>query len=106
MQTSDQHVVAPVTPQTVALVEAHLGNPGIPDMHHQRFAVQADGNGLYLAAWRDGLPVGNVLLHFRHPPHHASYAHYPECAYVEALDVPSEHRRQGLGMALVREAEA
>jgi ribosomal protein S18 acetylase RimI-like enzyme len=101
-----QHEVTVVTPESLALLDAHLANSGIPDMHHERFKVQADGQGLYLAAWRNGTPVGYVLLHFKHPPHHASYDHHPDCAYVEALDVRPEDRRQGFALALMREAEA
>jgi ribosomal protein S18 acetylase RimI-like enzyme len=74
-------------------------------MHQQRYAVQTGGQGLYLAAWRDGAPVGNVLLHFMHPPHHASHARYPEAAYVEALDVPQQHRRGGIALALMTALE-
>jgi len=97
--------IAPVTPETLAVLDQRLGHPAIPDMHQQRFAVQRAGEGLYLAAWRGGEPVGYVLLHFKHPHHHASYAHYPDAAYVEALDVPAEHRRQGIAIALMEEAE-
>ena len=93
------------TPEAVALMDAHLGNPGIPDMHRQRFKAQTDGEGLYLAAWRAGVPVGNVLLYFKHPPHHASHARFPACAYVEALDVWADHRRQGFATALMQSAE-
>jgi GNAT superfamily N-acetyltransferase len=90
---------------SLPLLDSHLGNPGIPDLHQRRFEVQARGDGLYLAAWEDGAPIGNVLLHFRHPPHHACYERYPDHAYVEALDVRLESRRQGVGLALMVSAE-
>src|ERR1700747_1606376 len=106
MGTPDQHEVTAATPEALALVDAHLGNPGIPRMHHERFAVQAEGRGQYLVAWRGGVPVGNVLLHFRHPPHHASFARFGDCAYIEALDVRADERRQGFGLALMLAAEA
>ena len=105
MRARLQHDVRVVTPETLALLDLHLANHGIPDMHQQRFKVQADGAGLYFAAWRGSLPVGYVLLHFKHPPHHASYDRYPRCAYVEALDVRAENRRHGFAFALMREAE-
>jgi len=105
MRTPPRHEVTLVTAQSLALLDRCLGNAGIPDMHRQRFRVQADGGGLYLAAWQDGAPVGNVLLHFKHPPHHASYDHYPHCAYVEALDVRPQNRQRGFALALMREAE-
>ena len=106
MVAPDQHEVTAATPEALVLVDAHLGNPGIPRMHHERFAVQADGRGKYLVAWRDGAPVGNVLLHFRHPPHHASFQRFGDCAYIEALDVRADGRRQGFGLALMLAAEA
>ena len=106
MGVSHEHEVTAATPEALVLVDAHLGNPGIPRMHHERFAVQAEGRGQYLLAWRGGAPVGNVLLHFRHPPHHGSHASYPDCAYVEALDVLAGERRQGFARALMRAAEA
>lgn len=102
----DLNGVRAVTRRTMPLINAHLGNPHIPDMHDERFAVQSAGRGEYLAAWRDGRPVGNVLLHFRHPPHHASHDRYPDCAYVEALDVAPSERRQGHATALMLAAEA
>jgi GNAT superfamily N-acetyltransferase len=106
MQTTGQQEVSAATPETLVLVDAHLGNPGIPRMHHERFAVQAEGRGQYLVAWRGGVPVGNVLLHFKHPPHHASFERYGDCAYVEALDVRADERRHGFGVALMQAAEA
>jgi ribosomal protein S18 acetylase RimI-like enzyme len=106
METPDQPQVTAATPEALVLVDAHLGNPGIPQMHHERFAVQAEGRGQYLVAWRGGVPVGNVLLHFRHPPHHASFERFGDCAYVEALDVKADARRLGFGLALMRAAEA
>ncbi|HEY2708749.1 MAG TPA: GNAT family N-acetyltransferase [Caulobacteraceae bacterium] len=106
MTALSRPAVAVVTPESLALLDRHLGNSGIPDMHQQRFKVQMDGAGLYLAAWRDDAPVGYVLLHFKHPPHHASYEHYPACAYVEALDVREASRRQGFAVALMDAAEA
>ncbi len=100
------HEIRVVTPDSLALLDEHLGNSGIPDMHQQRFKVQMDGEGLYLAAWRDGVPVGYVLLHFKHPPHHRSYERHPECAYVEALDVRAQDRRRGIAFALMERAES
>lgn len=99
------HEVTVTTPESLALLDLHLANSGIPEMHRERFDVQARGRGLYLVAWRQGLPVGYVLIHFRHPPHHASYDRYSYCAYVEALDVGARHRRQGFAQALMSEAE-
>jgi ribosomal protein S18 acetylase RimI-like enzyme len=105
MTTLDAPEVAAVTAETLALLDAHLGNPGIPDMHRERFAVQAEGGGVYLAAWQNGLPVGHVLLRFVNP-HRAAVERCGDGAYVEALDVRPEHRRRGFALALMRAAEA
>lgn len=106
MKTLTRREVTPATGESLTALDRRLANPGIPHMHRERFEVQTSGNGHYLVAWENRLPVGYVLLHFRHPPHHRSYEHYPDCAYVEALDVSPKHRRQGFGVELMREAEA
>ncbi len=72
------HAVLVVTPGSLASLEEHLGKRGMPAMHEDRFKVQREGAGLYLAAWSDGIPVGYVLLHFRRPPHHGSQARYAD----------------------------
>jgi ribosomal protein S18 acetylase RimI-like enzyme len=105
MKAPALHEVTIVTPRSLALLDEHLANPGVPDVHARRFKVQTDGEGVYLAAWQDGAPVGYVLLYFKHPPHHASYERYPNHAYIEALDVRSKSRRQGFALALMENAE-
>lgn len=47
-----------------------------------------------------------MLVHFRHPEHHLSHVHFPDCAYVEGLEVEADVRRLGVGQALMHEAEA
>jgi GNAT superfamily N-acetyltransferase len=79
----------------------HTGN-----VHRQRFKLQQEGKGLYLLAWQEQLPVGYVLLHFRHPAYHASCQHYPECAYVEALTTHPDKQRQGVAASLMQITEA
>lgn len=75
-------------------------------MHARRYKVQSDGEGVYLAAWQDGAPVGYVLLYFKHPPHHGSFEHYPNYAYVEGLYVRPEYLRQGIALALMENVES
>jgi ribosomal protein S18 acetylase RimI-like enzyme len=77
----------------------------MPDTHQQRFALQQEGKGLYLIAWNGEVPVGYVFLHFRNPPYHGSYRHYPECAYVEGLTTWPDYQRQGIATSLMEAAE-
>jgi ribosomal protein S18 acetylase RimI-like enzyme len=94
------------TPEDLALLDEHLPIGGIPGAHQQRLLLQQKGKGLYLVAWENRLPVGFVLLHFRHPVHHASHQHYPECAYVEGLNIDAGKQRQGIALALMHSAES
>jgi ribosomal protein S18 acetylase RimI-like enzyme len=93
------------TPEHVALLKEHMPTDNMPDTHRQRFKLQQEGKGLYLLAWQEQLPVGYVLLHFRHPPYHSSCQHYPECAYVEALTTRPDKQRQGVATSLMQIAE-
>jgi len=51
------------------------------------------GDGTYLVAWMDGNPVGHVYV---------THATTPE---IQDLEVRREHRKQGIGSALVAAAE-
>ncbi|HEY1752301.1 MAG TPA: GNAT family N-acetyltransferase [Caulobacteraceae bacterium] len=93
------------TEADAAWLDAHLGSGGMPDVHRQRWALQQSGAATYLVGWLDGRRVGYGLLHARHPQHHASHAYFPDCAYVEGLEVAEAARRRGLGQALMRRLE-
>jgi ribosomal protein S18 acetylase RimI-like enzyme len=98
--------IALATDADAAWLDQHQPSGGMPDVHRQRLALQQSGAAAYLVARLDGRPAGCVLLHARHPDHHASHAHFPDCAYVEGLDVEVAARRQGIGEALMIAAEA
>ena len=92
--------------EDMALLETHMLTGGMPDTHRQRFLLQEKGKGLYLLAWEDQAPTGYVLLHFQHPDHHASYRHYPECAYVEGLTTHPDKQRRGIATSLMKSTES
>jgi ribosomal protein S18 acetylase RimI-like enzyme len=106
----NEHYVAQditiATPEHVALLEEYMSTDNMPDTHRQRFKLQQEGKGLYLLAWQEGLPVGYVLLHFRHPGYHASCQHYSECAYIEALTTRPDKQRQGVAASLMKIIDA
>lgn len=101
----DRIVITPATPADVAWMDLHQPAAGMPDVHRRRLAVQAAGQGVYLAARIHGRIVGSVLLHFRHRDPRPGAAESPDCAFVEALGVEPEDRRRGVARALMREAE-
>jgi ribosomal protein S18 acetylase RimI-like enzyme len=100
------HNIAIAKPEDVALLEEHMPTGSMPDTHQRRFMLQQEGKGLYVVAWQESLPVGYVLLHFRHPAHHASWKYYPECAYAEGLSTHPDKQRQGIAMSLMQSTEA
>jgi ribosomal protein S18 acetylase RimI-like enzyme len=99
------HNITIATLKDMALLENHMLTGGMPDTHRRRFLLQAQGKGLYLLAWEDQVPIGYVLLHFQHPGHHASYRHYPECAYVEGLATHPDKQRRGIATSLMKSTE-
>lgn len=86
-------------------LDAFKPSGGMPDVHRERLKLQQTGAAAYLSAWLDGRRVGFVLVHFRHPAHHASHAHFPDCAYVEGLAVDEDMRRRGIARVLMERAE-
>lgn len=58
------------------------------------FARLDQGNGAYLAAWLDGMPIGHVHVARTTPPE------------LQDLFVLAAHRGAGVGTALLREGEA
>ena len=94
------------TEADAAWLDANQPSGGMPSVHRDRLALQQSGGAAYLIAWLGARRVGFVLLHLRHPDHHPSHAHYPDCAYVEGLAVEDAARRQGVGRALMQRVEA
>lgn len=89
--------------------EADLGAldaifPRVEGRHKQRFAIQANGRGLYLTAWDNDDLVGIALLKWRGMPelHTTLLAPSPR---VTDLYVHEDWRGQGIGNAILHEAE-
>ncbi|MHB8644886.1 MAG: GNAT family N-acetyltransferase [Thermomicrobiales bacterium] len=73
--------------------------------HARRFALQQQGDGTYLIAWRGAEPVGHCMLRW-HGPAADPTGHYPrDTPYLEAaLTKPADHGK-GVGTRLILEAE-
>jgi GNAT superfamily N-acetyltransferase len=75
-----------------------------PTRHVERAVGQSGGRGVYLIAWRDGAPVGHSFVKW--PGALGSrQARAERCVEVEDLFVMPEHRRHGIGTALLEASE-
>jgi GNAT superfamily N-acetyltransferase len=76
-------------------------DPNAPEStHEKRWRTQKAGDGVYLVAWQDGVPIGWALVRWIASPQ-AGDAHVAE---LEGLDVVPEHQRQGAGTLLLETA--
>ena len=76
-------------------------DPNAPERSHEaRWRMQEAGEGVYLLAWVEALPVGWALVRWN-ASEQAGGAHVAE---LEGLDVVPEHQRRGAGSLLLEEA--
>ncbi|MFJ8536727.1 GNAT family N-acetyltransferase [Streptomyces sp. NPDC093591] len=93
-------------PADVALLDEHIGSQGVGSFHARRFARQERGEGTYLVAWLEGLPVGHVEMRWTGCDAAAVRAARPGCPEINGLGVwPEELRSRGIGTALIHAAE-
>src|SRR5262245_46571552 len=72
----------------------------------RRLAAQAGDRGELFIAWRDGVPVGDVVL-VREPVDEPEIRErLPDVPQISHLEVAPEHRRQGVASLLLDAAEA
>lgn len=72
--------------------------------HVDRAGAQRAGQGLYLIAWKDGVPVGHSFVKW--PGTLSSrHARRESCVEVEDLYVAAEERDEGIGGALLQASE-
>src|SRR5713101_5800598 len=86
----------------------HEFSPGSLSKHHyKRYEVQKRGEGVYLIAWHDRIPVGHFLLYWSgpHDAHVMKYVDITRSAYLEAGATKVAYRRKGVATRLIREAE-
>lgn len=76
-------------------------DPNAPESSHaRRWRTQEAGEGVYLVAWLDAVPIGWALVRW-HASEQAGGAHVAE---LEGLDVVAEHQRRGAGTLLLEAA--
>jgi ribosomal protein S18 acetylase RimI-like enzyme len=97
--------VRPVARHSLLLLERYLPY-GPPEKHAERLKRQEKGEVLYLIAWSGGKPVGHALLKWRGAAEeHLASRLQDSCPDIEDLLVHEQHRSEGVGTQLVREAE-
>ena len=86
-------------------LEEQIASPGRSRLHWARFAEQQSGESVYLIAWRGGEPVGHLNLRWYGSRSPSVATRLERCPEINALGVRPELQNQGIGTALVREAE-
>ena len=81
----------------------HFGE-GNPAQLERALQLQAEDAAVMLVAWRYGLPVGRVILHWRPIPEAPAEWNSGVC-FPEEFIVLTPYRSQGIGTALMDEAE-
>lgn len=99
-------VIRPCGVGDVDVIEAAIPSPGTSRFHAQRFDEQRAGRSTYLVAWDGPVPVGHLNLRWPGPAIPSVARVLRRCPEINALGVsPEERRSQGIGTALIGEAE-
>jgi GNAT superfamily N-acetyltransferase len=75
------------------------------DFFRDRLDLQRHGHGLLLVAFRDAVPVGHVYLWLGPAHEYQIRAELPGVPLLNRLAVAPPHRNQGIGTALLTNAE-
>jgi ribosomal protein S18 acetylase RimI-like enzyme len=88
----------------LGLLEARIPTGG-HNAHARHFARQVAGACTYLTAWHDGQPLGGALILWEgcHAPE--DRAAFPDAVEISQVHVHTDARGQGVGTALIGEAE-
>jgi GNAT superfamily N-acetyltransferase len=97
-------VIEPIRPEDAVATGRRMAwrQPG---RHAERALGQHRGRGLYLIAWKDGVPVGHSFVKW--PGELSSrQARAEQCVEIEDLYVAARERGQGIGASLLEASEA
>lgn len=86
---------------------------GLPDrpkpLHSKRIHEQSMGHSIYLFAWQADTPVGHVIVKWPTWPERSWAVEWQaryDCCFIEDLWVLPDWRNQGIGRALMANAES
>ena len=78
-----------------------------PMFQYNRYNVQKNGEGLYLIAWHENVPIGHFLLRWSGPQDApvTNKINITASAFLEAGLTIDDYRRKGVATAIIQEAE-
>jgi GNAT superfamily N-acetyltransferase len=99
--------IKPAEDTQLDLLEKEFSPHNLSKSHYKRYAVQKRGEGVYLIAWHDHVPIGHFLLRWSGPDDARvmKYVDVTHSAILEAGATSVAYRRKGVATALIREAE-
>lgn len=99
--------IKPAEASQLDLLEAEFSAGSLSKRHYRRYEVQRRGEGLYLIAWHDGIPVGHFLLRWSGPDEAQvrQYIDVARRAFLQAGATRAADQRKGVATDLIREAE-
>jgi len=99
-KTSMNIRVAPADPETIEQLKMTMPL----NNHEDKFALQQNGQGLYLAAWIDEDPVGYIFIRWeRNEP--ATQLPITLRSYIDAIEVNEKFDSDEIGNYLIANAE-
>lgn len=101
----DDIVIRSCQGEDVVVLEQVSPSPGTSGFHHRRYERQLAGEVIYLIAWLDGAPVGNLCLILGGPESAEAREGLPVGPEINAFDVIPALRNQGIGSSLITTAE-
>jgi GNAT superfamily N-acetyltransferase len=108
MITNDLQIeIKPLDEVSLELLEKEFPTDALSGHHRKRLEIQKNGEGLYLIAWHNNIPVGHFLLAWN-APHNENVTKYIDItknAYLGAGRTHESHRRKGVATKLIQEAE-
>jgi GNAT superfamily N-acetyltransferase len=95
-------VIRPAGPDDVGALAEALGQA---QFFAEQLAMQADGRGVLLTAWKGGQPKGDVYVRLE-PAEEPEIRHYlPDVPLLTHLEVLPGDRNRGIGTKLIEAAE-
>jgi GNAT superfamily N-acetyltransferase len=86
------------------ILEQHLTST-YPKKHRERFAMQQNGEALYLIAWFGKVPIGHVFIRWKGSVDEPMASILENCPNIEDLFVTATYRSKGIGDLLMGEVE-